>query len=61
MELFKNLSLYNNSFILFKLLFIVLLIIFSVNSGDIIVRTQKKFVLRYFSDKYLITKVLKMI
>ena len=50
---------YNNSFIPFQLLFIVLPIVFRADLVDIIASTQKQSGLRYFTDKFLTTKVLK--
>lgn len=50
---------YNNSFMPFQLLFIVLPIIFRADLVDIIAATQKQSGLRYFADKFLTTKVLK--
>lgn len=50
---------YNSSYVPFQLFFIVLPIIFRADLVDIIISTQKRSGLRYFSDKFLTTKVLK--
>lgn len=50
---------YNSSFVPFQLFFIVLPIIFRADLVDIITSTRKQSGLRYFSDKFLTTKVLK--
>jgi len=50
---------YNNSFIPFQLLFVVLPITFRADLVDLIISTQKQSGLRYFADKFLKTDVLK--